>query len=903
MPTLHEKMTQDLDLAGYAPRTKQAYLASVRDLEAFLGCPLAELTNDQLREWVCHLLGLGRSPQRLRQHFAALKFLYARTLGRPSAIAFLSWPAARERMPVILSPSEVVALLDCRVVDFVDMIDRALTLMDSPGVRAELSARLELSVVDEFQDTSPLQLALFVRLHELAGRSTWVGDRKQCIFEYAGADPTLMEAVTNWARDSGATVDRLPNNWRSRPELVAAFSRLFAAAFSRHGYPASEVQMDAKRIAPAKLETLPPFGLWSLGTKNLEEDLEAIAGGVRRLVDRPDETPVLDPVTKEVRGLQAGDVCVLVATNAEAETLAIALANRGVRAAIARAGLLSTPEGVLATAGLRYLLDRRDSLSAAQIDALTGFGEQTPDAWLSQLVGANLERQAAIERGEEPAVPGKSAQVARLDHLKAEVDTLGPSEILDRVLSVLTLADYCARWPDPEQRLGNIDALRALAAEYEEWCARQREAATLAGLLRFLAQSSQKVLVRDEELASDNQHVTAGRQTVTIATYHRSKGLEWPVVVLGSLGREGRRDAFEVSPETERAEFDPRDPLGNRWIRYWPWPYGAQRKTGLWDTVAASPEGMAVAAREERERVRLLYVGFTRARDHLILAARMGKQGLKTAWLDELCDHHEKPLIEVVRDGLSGEEVQVAIRSIDGSVERWPARQWMLPDPGAVPRIASNDTHHWIVTPASERSVRVPYWIAPSRAGADWPELRPLTVKDVISTDSRLPLGSHRDVDWDVVGNALHAFLAADVPDLEPAQRLEIAQRLLVASGLGTMLSPASLLRSGDSLRTWIASRWPDARWRREISVDAVIGTSGGTRRIRGSIDLLLETSVGCVIIDHKTYPGAMNTWRERAATFGPQLAAYAEALRATGRTVAEHWVSFAIAGGIVRLE
>jgi site-specific recombinase XerD len=111
MLTLHEKMAHDLELAGYAARTKQAYLASIRDLETFHGCGAAEMNVDQIREWVRHLTRLGRSPQRLRQHFAAIKFLYARTLGRPAATMFLSWPAARERMPVVLSRSEVVGLL------------------------------------------------------------------------------------------------------------------------------------------------------------------------------------------------------------------------------------------------------------------------------------------------------------------------------------------------------------------------------------------------------------------------------------------------------------------------------------------------------------------------------------------------------------------------------------------------------------------------------------------------------------------------------------------------------------------------------------------------------------------------------------------------------------------------
>ncbi|HEX3852347.1 MAG TPA: UvrD-helicase domain-containing protein, partial [Polyangiaceae bacterium] len=113
------------------------------------------------------------------------------------------------------------------LVDYVDMIDSALELLAVPDVASELRDRLALLVVDEFQDTSPIQLALFMRLHALCKDSVWVGDRKQCIFEYAGADPALMEAVTDWAAQSGGEREFLAHNYRSRPELVEASSALF----------------------------------------------------------------------------------------------------------------------------------------------------------------------------------------------------------------------------------------------------------------------------------------------------------------------------------------------------------------------------------------------------------------------------------------------------------------------------------------------------------------------------------------------------------------------------------------------------------------------------------------------------------------------------------------------------
>jgi ATP-dependent exoDNAse (exonuclease V) beta subunit len=187
-----------------------------------------------------------------------------------------------------------------RVVDFVDMIDRALTLLEQSDVADELRERIRLLVVDEFQDTSPVQLALFMRLHALAQRSTWVGDRKQCIFEFAGADPALMEALTQWVSDEGGKTEQLPSNWRSRPELVEACSHLFSAAFARHGYHPGEIEVTAMRSAPKELDSLPPFALWALDVTNQEEEAEALADGVRRLLDMPTETPVVDRATMGV---------------------------------------------------------------------------------------------------------------------------------------------------------------------------------------------------------------------------------------------------------------------------------------------------------------------------------------------------------------------------------------------------------------------------------------------------------------------------------------------------------------------------------------------------------------------------------------------------------------------------
>ena len=128
---------------------------------------------------------------------------------------------------------------------------------------AELSRRV-LAKVEEARDRLVSDLRNPPGLHDLAGFSLWVGDRKQCIFEYAGADPELMDAVLRWTNESGGCSERLSQNYRSRPELVELCSSLFAAAFASHGFEPEDVIVKPHRPSDDGLSSLPPVGLWWL---------------------------------------------------------------------------------------------------------------------------------------------------------------------------------------------------------------------------------------------------------------------------------------------------------------------------------------------------------------------------------------------------------------------------------------------------------------------------------------------------------------------------------------------------------------------------------------------------------------------------------------------------------------
>jgi len=786
-----------------------------------------------------------------------------------------------------------------RLVDFVDMVDGALTLLEAPSIASEIRDRLSLLAVDEFQDTSPVQLALFVQLHALAGRSFWVGDRKQCIFEFAGADPSLMETLITWVNEGGGETSHLPFNWRARPELVTMCSQLFSRALARHGYSIEEIVVTAKRGTPERLAKLAPLGVWLLDTKSQAGDAEAIAEGIRRLLAVPAQTPVVDRATDDVRDVSPGDIAILIATNAEAERLATALGRRGVRANVARAGLLATPEGTLVTAALRTLLDKRDSLSRAVIDALTGYDGMEPEAWLTDRLREEQIRHDGNDL-DAPSCDTRSVAVKVVEALVPDLEGASPTEALDRVLAALDMIAIASRWPDPAQRVANLDSLRAMAKDYENRCAYEREAATIAGLLRYFDEAARKVLMREEMRASDEQHAAADGGAVTVFTYHHAKGLEWPIVVLASLGRSERRHAFDVWPETDRLSFDPANPLGDRWIRYWPWPFGQSTKTPLRKRAEDSEVGRAVADREERERVRLLYVGFTRARDHLVLAARLGKKGVSTDWLDELRHTSGEKLLELPCDESEG----TVFLGEAGNQVRIAARVWKLSSGNEPPLRLDTDSRTLVFArPDAPKRTLQPYSIQPSRAAVDWLEtVKPCEVIECRSIGERLTLGDTRGVDWSIVGNAIHDFLLADAHNLTEGTRRARAERILAASELLSVLGPDSLLRAGNQLRKWIESAWPGAMWYREMPVTVAITTPDGDRRLSGMMDLLLVTTDGAVIIDHKSYPGGEATWEEKAREHAPQLNAYAYALKASGLKVIAKWLHFPVSAGVARL-
>jgi site-specific recombinase XerD len=140
-----KQMGQDLAGAAYSKSTQSSYIRTAKGLAAYFGRPVARLGRDELRAYVEHLRERGRSASWLKMHLAALVFLFAKTLGRPSDVSFIVWPKQYSPLPTVLSQAEVEALLG--TLRHPVYLAIAMVLYGA-GLRIEEALALEVSDID-----------------------------------------------------------------------------------------------------------------------------------------------------------------------------------------------------------------------------------------------------------------------------------------------------------------------------------------------------------------------------------------------------------------------------------------------------------------------------------------------------------------------------------------------------------------------------------------------------------------------------------------------------------------------------------------------------------------------------------------------------------------------------------
>jgi ATP-dependent exoDNAse (exonuclease V) beta subunit len=750
----------------------------------------------------------------------------------------------------------------------VDFSDQEVLLLRAlrtkPAVREVLAAELDLIMIDEFQDTSPLQLALFIELAKLAKKSVWVGDPKQAIYGFRGTDASLISGVLNAIKDWGGIVGKaLDTSRRSNESLVSLTNGLFNSAFEPELTP-EQVRLQSLR---KDIPDQPVLLNWNFESSRNDSDYLCLGQAIRELLESG--TKVEDKDTKELRPIQAGDIGVLCRYNDQVEFAVTSLTRWGIPSASPRSGLLGTAEAIYVMACLRRINDPTDTVATALVITLA---DSTPiETWLAD----RLQHLATDEaKPYEWLTTGDSAHelIARLEKLRPTLTALTPLEVLRLAAAESQVARLAGQWStsphESRNRMSNVEALVELGKTFEDECVAAKRPATVSGMLRWL-----------DELASqeDDNRATSAGNAVSVLTYHGAKGLEWPVVVLTSLDAIARTSLWGVRARTVGG-FDPQQPLANRFVHCWLKSWGKRSQPQAALNAEASVTGQAMQTEALAENKRLLYVGLTRARDINVALSFVRKSGPGRAWVGE---------IQGAAELLFGDSEIVT--TPEGKQLSRLSKSWSKDECSAEPPSKAPEACHWFT--ARPRVQAEPLWHRPSSASGGT-----FTVVETDAVGVRLSLAGKPDMAS--LGTALHLCIARagvlggiSPPDVE---------RILKIWAVADSVDKDAVCTQTSAFQAWVAKRWPDCPVYVEVPIEA--NGPNGTR-IRGRIDLLVELPDSWILMDHKSNPGGSARDEDLVAEHGPQLESYSHAvLNTTGKPVSERWLYMPVAARAVRL-
>ncbi len=477
------------------------------------------------------------------------------------------------------------------------------------GVAAALRARYRIALIDEFQDTDPVQWGIFRTLFAPEAASgigpsstlVVVGDPKQAIYSFRGADVHIyVEAVSCTA---GARRRTLGTNWRSDARVVAATSTIFEGVAFGDGIPFSRVEAApvhrdtcaVVELPDGRTETIAALELRCGSSPGLLPAKEVItAGAAREAVNAdlaahtihllrtcriPDDRPGAD--RSDRRALRPRDIAVLVRSSSDAEAVQSCLLAGGVPAVLARgASVVDSP----AADQVRWLLEalvRPADARRARTFALSWFGGWSPERLAEATEHELLEVQE------------------RLHDWNTVLTTKGPVELFRAVRDDSDVVARVLTRPDGDRSVTDLDHLcELLRGEVGD------APLSAAGLLGTLAElrtgvSTQLDTDRDTDLTS--RRVESDAEAVQIMTVWVAKGLEFPVVLCPTLWSAPIGQIRYHDPVSGRRTLDVRT---------------RSRITKKQQMHEALRLADAAALAEE---LRLLYVALTRARHHTAL--------------------------------------------------------------------------------------------------------------------------------------------------------------------------------------------------------------------------------------------------------------------------------------------
>ena len=727
------------------------------------------------------------------------------------------------------------------VLDYDDLIARTLDLLgarpDAAWVLYKLDGGLDHILIDEAQDTSREQWEIVRKLTEemFAGegreresiRTVFaVGDEKQSIFSFQGAEPDEFGRNRGYfaARAGGRFADvALKTSRRSVPEVLKFVDGVFESEIARAGVSstpiAHEVEEDNKS-RPGRVElwpTLKPqpgpeLDLWRLKPIDVESAKSPVAlladqvsSQIAQWIREKRRLPGRD------RAIRPGDIMILLPRREPfASEIIRRLKDKNVPVAGADRMKLTEQIAVMDLIALgRFALLPEDDLNLAALlrSPLIDVSEDELRELAYPREGA-LWSELSARRNEKPSYT--HAQEF-LSEMLGRADFSPPYEFYQHTLTARGMRVKLLARLGPEAA-DALDEFSALALGYE-----QLNTPSLEGFLHWLERGEAEIK-RDME---------RGRDEVRVMTVHGSKGLEADIVILPDTTTlpegAGRRGEF-LFPDENGVVF----PVKN-------------------DEAPEAVLAAKQAAQQEalKEHRRLLYVALTRARDRLIVCGFENRHGLKEgSWYDLARAAAERLGVPVAR----GEE------------------QFFV--------IGEKDTEpHEAELPLSGAAIALPDW---ARRNPPPERTRPRLIRPSDAAGLEEPAAiSPRDGGQRFRRGILVHALLARLPEIPAEKRRDIARQFLKAQGADEKLADETLAVIGDPI---FAAAFAEGS-RAEIAIVADLPELGEGARLNGRIDRLAITDHEILAVDFKTNRPPPERVEDVSAVYRTQMALYRAAL------------------------
>ena len=736
------------------------------------------------------------------------------------------------------------------LIDYNDMEKYMWQLMQNKDIATEISQSYRYLFVDEFQDSSPIQVKIFDALSDLMEHSYWVGDYKQAIYGFRGSDIALTKSVVdriNQKKD-GCDTMTLDTSFRSLPEIVEVNNAIFTKTFSGVLDNKKNIQLKQHRINEDKEPSLRYY---------LKE-----------------ETNAEDIVAKLISdGVNPKDIAVIARNNMDLSKTAEILANwYNISSNRDEIGITGSKVMILMEALLRIIQSDKDNLSKAIIAQMTEYNFTTKD-----LIEKKIEHDSQ-PNSEENKFLSEIPLIKQLLSIREKLQQQSIATMVESLTIELNLFKV-VKMIEYDTQYGNsfLHTILNAAKVYEQHCVQMNFPTTIEGFISYLNETELK--------AGGNP------DGVQLYTYHKCKGLQWKYVILLSLNHNESDSKRIMRNEIYGVHFEYKNtpsienPYPEIYIRLTPWIFGAYNSSiapEISSIIEKSDEYKFAYDSALAESNRILYVGMTRPRDVLILEVTDKNPLLwfKTIGITEAgttAPQNNWDALGVKKlfsDCTLNEDEIVALKS---SVERESIEMQLTIDE---PKFES----------------RPPRYLSPSEMNQRG---------KVIAHHNfgiRIPL-SKQVTDMTIVGNCIHQLFAGI--ETEKTGRAISFEETVKSYQLEQILTDSSsILNAWTQLKEWLTQNFGKAI---KTYHERPFRMEKEGHTIVGSIDFVWKTKEGSILIDFKTNPmGEKELLNENSdfysGKYAGQLNAYTEALECAGEKVLKRFVYYPICGLIAEI-